>query len=248
MRYFAWCDYDGATFAGWQRQQGRLTVQQTIEDSLAVFTRRQIEITGCGRTDAGVHGRDYVFHFDLDQPADTPEFLYKSNQLLPDTIAVKKVVAVASEAHARFNALSRYYIYRIHGSKSPLERHYSWYYPYLGSVDRAILPQVSAILQDTTRFGSFCKTNGSNKTTLCHIMRCEWQAGDNYLELHIEADRFLRGMVRLITGASLNVASGKMNLSQFRAHIAQEEVLPHAWSVPPHGLTFEAVNYGELIS
>ena len=243
MRYFACCDYDGRAFAGWQRQVGQDTVQEIIEKSLSIFNRQTIEITGCGRTDAGVSGHNYVFHFDLDQQIDPAEFLYKCNQLLPVSIAITRIEAVADEMHARFSALSRYYIYRIHGKKLPLERHYSWYYPYLGNIDVNLLTQVSNILLDTSHFGSFCKSNGNNKTNECHILRCDWEVSPDHLMLHIEADRFLRCMVRLITGASLNIAAGKMSLSEFQAKITKEEILPHAWSVPAHGLTFEGVKY-----
>src|SRR6218665_4048578 len=129
MRYLVYCNFDGTGYIGWQKQSKGISVQSSIEEALGIFFQQKIDIVGCGRTDAGVHGRNYAFHFDTSVEIETQQFLYKLNKLLPATIALNVVEKVEEIFHARFSAISRSYIYRIHAIKDPFKDKYSWYKP-----------------------------------------------------------------------------------------------------------------------
>jgi len=246
MRYFFTCDFDGSGYVGWQRQLNGLSVQQEIEEKISLIMRTPIGISGCGRTDAGVHGTDYVFHADVEPIEDLEPFLFKLNQILPEGIWIKSARKVSPTAHARFNARSRQYRYSINLSKSPLSRQYAWTYPLLRTADRELLQVTAAMLTQITHFGSFRKQRSVNKTTICKISHCRWEFNEDQYILHISSNRFLRGMVRLIVGACINVAMGKITLDQLKEDIATEQILPYAWSVPARGLMFTGVEYVDI--
>ena len=131
QRYFLYMAYDGTCYHGWQIQPNGISVQQVVQEALATLLRQPVPIVGAGRTDAGVHARLMVAHFDYEYPEDTQKLIDgrwltdKLNRLLPPDISVYKVLPVASDAHARFDALSRTYHYYIHVGKSPFLRAYS---------------------------------------------------------------------------------------------------------------------------
>lgn len=243
MRYFAWCDYDGTDYAGWQRQPNAPSVQQTIEEALGLFLLQKIDITGCGRTDAGVHARNYCFHFDHEKDLEPESFLYKANSILPDSIAIHRIRKVTSDAHARFDALSRSYEYKIVPAKEPLQRHFAAHIPTLRTFDLRLLNEAAAFIGTLMNFGSFCKTNSANNTTQCTLAHCAWSSESGQIILRISANRFLRGMVRLIAGACLNYMTGKLTMEELREFSLSEQILPHAWSVPASGLLFTGANY-----
>lgn len=246
MRYFVWCDYDGTDFAGWQRQPNASTVQQTIEESLSLFLGSTIEITGCGRTDAGVHARDYCFHFDVAADIEAELFIYKANSILPSSVAIHHIRPVSSEAHARFDASARSYQYRIVQTKEPLYRQCTAYIQTVREYNLDLLNQAARHISSLQKFGSFCKTHGSSKTTKCTLTQCEWQINMGQLVLYISADRFLRGMVRLIVGTCINYMQGKISMDSLISLTQDEKTLPFAWSVPPNGLMFTGVRYDGL--
>ncbi len=243
MRFLAFCDFVGTNYVGWQRQPNGISIQEAIEHALSIYFRSPIAIVGCGRTDSGVHGRNYGFHFDLPEiPEDAP-FLFKINRILPDDIVIRSIKVMEDNFHARFSAKSRRYIYRIHTSKDPFIQPYSWYLDRLTPESVHILNEAATFIASLKDFSSFAKTGSNNKTTYCDMIQCEWKAHEDRLELHIAANRFLRGMVRLIVGGCANVAVGKLSLERMKELSLEGVVLPFAFSVPAQGLTFEGVEY-----
>ena len=176
-RYFVTLSYDGTNYHGWQVQPNGISVQGELQRVLSTLLRQEISITGAGRTDAGVHARVMVAHFDYEGEVDCKQLVYKMNRMLPKDIAVSKVEEVAPDMHARFSATERTYHYYIHTRKDPFKRHYSCeiHYP----LDFEAMNRAGRILMEYEDFGAFCKAHSDVKTTLCHVTRAEWiQTGE----------------------------------------------------------------------
>lgn len=244
MRYFAELAYNGTQYCGWQRQPNGISVQEKVETALSTLLRSQIEVTGCGRTDAGVHASQYLLHFDLESEFQ-PEFIGRLNRMLPSDIVLYGVWPVAADAHARFDAVLRSYEYRISLSKNPFEPHMSWHFPFFDRLDMDLVRQVAALLPEHTLFYPFCKSETDAKTMRCILSRSEWIFDEHHgrLVFHISADRFLRGMVRLIVGACLNAGLGQITVAEIREALERQTRIPKSWSVPPDGLFLTEVKY-----
>lgn len=218
FRYFIYFSYDGAAYHGWQVQPNAITVQQVLEEALAKLVRRPVPLVGAGRTDAGVNAACMVAHGDFPCEVDCAQLVYKLNKILPPDIAVSDVRRVKDDAHARFDALSRRYNYRVVTAKSPFARRYAC--RVLPGVDFEAMNRAAEILYEYTDFTSFSKLHTDVKTNNCKVTFARWrQVGDNEWVFEIEADRFLRNMVRAIVGTLLLVGRGKMTLDGFRAVI-----------------------------
>jgi len=247
-RYFLHLAYCGTHFNGWQSQinlpESR-TVQGTLEYALSVLTRQAIAVTGCGRTDTGVHASDYYAHVDTDFELTLPSFLHKLNSYLPNDIAVYRIFEVDNEVHARFSAISRSYTYHLHTRKIPFAP-YSYFYPY-GQPDLSLLQKTADMICDYKDFNTFCKSRSDVRTTICKISDSSWEKTDEFSYVYrISADRFLRGMVRLITGMCLQVARGKLDLSQAESAIRNGKRTGQDWSVPPQGLFLSQIKYSDF--
>lgn len=242
MRYFIHLAYNGADYAGWQRQPHALAVQQELEDALSLMLGVATEVVGCGRTDAGVHASNYVAHFDAERPL--PEDLHiRLNKFLPPSIAIFRIEPVASDLHARFHAHYRAYVYHLNLQKDPFRQKTSFYYPRARLMDQALVQQAAALLLEYDAFLPFCKTGSDAKTMHCTLYRSEWIFGETSWEYHIAANRFLRGMVRLAVGMCLNVGSGQIDLQTVRLALNQQERLKKSWSVGPEGLFLREIRY-----
>lgn len=218
FRYFIYFSYDGAAYHGWQVQPNAITVQQVLEDALAKLVRQPVPLVGAGRTDAGVNAACMVAHGDFPCEVDCAQLVYKLNKILPPDIAVSDVRRVKDDAHARFDALSRRYNYRVVTAKSPFARRYAC--RVLPGVDFEAMNRAAEILYEYTDFTSFSKLHTDVKTNNCKVTFARWrQVGDNEWVFEIEADRFLRNMVRAIVGTLLLVGRGKLTLDGFRAVI-----------------------------
>lgn len=218
FRYFIYFSYDGAAYHGWQVQPNAITVQQVLEEALATLVRQPVPLVGAGRTDAGVNAACMVAHGDFPCEADCAQLVYKLNKILPPDIAVSDVRRVKDDAHARFDALSRRYNYRVVTAKSPFARRYAC--RVLPGVDFEAMNRAAEILYEYTDFTSFSKLHTDVKTNNCKVTLARWrQVGDNEWVFEIEADRFLRNMVRAIVGTLLLVGRGKLTLDGFRAVI-----------------------------
>lgn len=218
FRYFIYFSYDGAAYHGWQVQPNAITVQQVLEEALAKLVRQPVPLVGAGRTDAGVNAACMVAHGDFPCETDCAQLVYKLNKILPPEIAVSDVRRVKDDAHARFDALSRRYNYRVVTAKSPFARRYAC--RVLPGVDFEAMNRAAEILYEYTDFTSFSKLHTDVKTNNCKVTFARWrQVSDYEWVFEIEADRFLRNMVRAIVGTLLLVGRGKLTLDGFRAVI-----------------------------
>ena len=218
FRYFIYFSYDGAAYHGWQVQPNAITVQQVLEEALAKLVRQPVPLVGAGRTDAGVNAACMVAHGDFPAELDTRQLVYKLNKILPPDIAVSDVRRVKDDAHARFDALSRRYNYRVVTAKSPFARKYAC--RVMPSIDFDAMNRAASVLYGYTDFTSFSKLHTDVKTNNCKVTFAQWrQVGECEWVFEIEADRFLRNMVRAIVGTLLLVGRGKMTLDGFRAVI-----------------------------
>jgi tRNA pseudouridine38-40 synthase len=248
MRYFIKLAYNGTRFHGWQSQPNAVTVQGTIEEKMSLLLRSDISIVGCGRTDTGVHAKEYYAHFDFENPF-PKNFLHRLNLVLPNDIVIYDIFEVAPEAHARFDAYHRSYEYHICFDKNPFELETAWIYPHreeLLDIDK--MNAAAAVLMEFEDFNTFCKTNTDVKTTLCEMKRSEWifDAENRRLVFHISANRFLRGMVRLIVGMCVNVGIGKVSIEELRQALTEKRPLKIPYSAPPLGLFLTDIRYERL--
>ena len=242
MRYFITFTYDGTRYHGWQIQPNGDSVQERLEWALSTLLRREVNVTGAGRTDAGVHARVMVAHFDFDEAIDCQQLCYKLNRLLPFDIAVQEVKQVSDDMHARFSATSRTYHYYIHTKKDPFRRAYSCeiHYP----LDFALMNEAGKILTTYEDFGAFCKSHTDVKTTICHVTEARWvQTSETAWYFRITANRFLRNMVRAVVGTLIDVGRGKLSIDEFRKVIEGKRRTEAGESMPGNALFLEDVRY-----
>jgi tRNA pseudouridine38-40 synthase len=243
-RYFIRLAYNGSAYHGWQSQQNACSVQDVLEECLSLRLGAPIRVTGCGRTDTGVHARMYFAHFDCAtymNPDDLEELCRRLNTFLPDDIVVFEIREVAATANARFDAVLRTYQYRIHRTKDPFADAFSWYVH--GPLDLELMQQASAILVEYNDFTSFSKLHSKTKNNLCRIEHGYWTAEGNSLVFTVSADRFLRNMVRAIVGTLIDVGKHKLDLEGFRRVIESKNRSSAGLSVPAKGLFLHEVLY-----
>lgn len=242
MRYFVNLSYDGTRYHGWQIQPNGDSVQARLQGALSLLLRSEIIVTGAGRTDAGVHARMMVAHFDFEGALDGCQLTYKLNKLLPRDIAVSRVERVADELHARFSATSRMYRYYLHTEKNPFLSFTSCelHYP----LDFSRMNEAAKVLMDYEDFGAFCKAHADVKTTLCHVTVAEWvQTSPTTWYFEIRANRFLRNMVRAVVGTLIDVGRGRVTLDDFRKIIEGKKRTEAGESMPAHALFLEDITY-----
>ena len=244
MRYFIELSYDGTLFVGWQRQPSGDSIQSCLEDALSILFRKPLSIVGAGRTDAGVHAHQMFAHVDIDEHIDQ-DMTFRLNKLLPKSIAVRNIIAVAQDAHARFDAVSRSYCYHITTQKNPFMHKRS--YQFSKPLNTKLMNQAAKILIDNEDFKCFSKSKTDVKTYICDIQHAHWQQDGSELVFFIQANRFLRNMVRAIVGTLIQVGLRKISISDFEAIIASRDRSQAGYSVPGHGLYLEKVNYPKHI-
>ena len=246
FRYFIYFSYDGAAYHGWQVQPNAVTVQQVLEDALAKLVRQPVPLMGAGRTDAGVNASCMVAHGDFPNELDERQFVYKLNRILPPDIAVSDVRRVKDDAHARFDALSRRYNYRVVTAKSPFARRYAC--RVMPGIDFEAMNRAAEVLYEYTDFTSFSKLHTDVKTNNCKITHAAWRrVGEHEWVFEIEADRFLRNMVRAIVGTLLLVGRGKLDIKGFRAVIENKARGEAGDSAPGEALFLVNVEYPKEI-
>lgn len=243
MRYFIRCKYNGTRFHGWQSQPGDVpTIQDEIERAMQLLLRSETRITGCGRTDTGVHAMDYVFHFDAELE-DESQFLYKLNKVIHQDIVLTEIFLVHDDAHARFDATSRSYIYHLTTERDPFRKETAYYYPYSKELNLEVLNEVASLIKSHKEFEPFCKAGTDVKTKRCDIRESYWNQEGSEYTFHITADRFLRGMIRLIVGVSIFVAEGKIDIQEVKDALDNQSRIKQDWSVPPEGLFLDRILY-----
>lgn len=243
QRYFIELAYDGTNYHGWQVQPNAVTVQEVLDKALSTLLRQPIETIGCGRTDTGVHATEYFAHINVQYIDDKPLVIDKRslNALLPHDIAIKNIIPVQPEAHARFDAMLRSYEYHIHFEKNPFLNGYSWLIR--DKPDLELMNRAAAIVMEYTDFSCFSKSNTQVKTNNCKIAKAEWAETENGIVFHISADRFLRNMVRAIVGTLLQVGRGEMQPEEIRKVIYSKNRSKAGTSVPACGLYLTEIKY-----
>jgi tRNA pseudouridine38-40 synthase len=249
QRYFIELSYKGTNYHGWQIQKNAVSVQEILNDRLSVILRQPIETTGCGRTDTGVHAKQFFAHFDMERytdhqlwTIDEKENIVRSvNAILPKDIAVKDIFPVAANAHARFDAKLRTYEYHIHFNKDPFKHGYSW--ELRDRPDIEIMNEAAKIMMEYTDFSCFSKSNTQVKTNNCKIIAANWEVTDNGIIFRISADRFLRNMVRAIVGTLIMVGRKEIEPEAVRHIIESKNRSNAGTSVPACGLYLTEVVY-----
>jgi tRNA pseudouridine38-40 synthase len=245
-RYFLKLSYNGTNFNGWQVQDNTPnTVQQTVQEKISLLLKENIELVGCGRTDAGVHAKNYIAHFDSNGPnliTNKAHWIYKFNTIMPPEISIQDIIQVDEKTHARFDAISRTYYYFLHQQKNPFIDRFS-YYVY-GDIDFELMNKAALILTEYKDFTSFSKLNTQTKTNNCKITKAIWQkVGDGEWRFTVRSDRFLRGMVRAIVGTLLQVGKNKITLEEFRKIIEAKDRSKAGNNVPANALFLVAIEY-----
>ncbi|MBO5364401.1 MAG: tRNA pseudouridine(38-40) synthase TruA [Clostridia bacterium] len=238
--------YDGTNYHGWQRQKNGISVQQAVETALSALTGETVEITGCSRTDAGVHAMEYLFHFHSGTEIPTERLPYALNYHLPKDISALSAWEMPEEFHARFSAKGKRYIYRIwnSGLRNPFVSRYSWQMPYRLDVDAMIA--AAPILEGTHDFSSFMAAGGSQKTTVRTVRLCRVERDPEQRELitiTVEADAFLYNMVRIITGTLVEIGLHRIRVEELPAILASCDRKRCGMTAPPQGLFLKKVYY-----
>jgi tRNA pseudouridine38-40 synthase len=245
-RFFIYLSYNGGAYHGWQYQPNGISVQEVLAKALSTVLRADTEVIGAGRTDTGVHARLMVAHFDTDfEIADIIQFAAKLNSILPNDIAVSKVCEVKPDAHARFDAVSRRYEYHLVTQKSVFKQGFAARFS--ENLDFIAMNEAAGILIDYTDFTSFSKLHTDVKTNNCAIKKAFWEQRNDCWVFTIEADRFLRNMVRAIVGTLLDVGRHKISVAEFRAIIEAKNRCKAGASVPACGLYLVDIQYPDHI-
>lgn len=250
QRYFIQLSYNGSQYNGWQIQDNTVnTIQQVLQDKLSVLLAAQTVVVGCGRTDTGVHAKDYYAHFDSEKDnlhLLESNLVYKLNKILPNDIAVSHIKKVVDAANARFDAIDRTYYYHIHLHKSPFS-HQSSAFIY-GHLDFDLMNEAANHLLSVTDFTSFSKLNTQTKTNNCVVTKALWQkTNDSEWVFVITANRFLHNMVRSIVGTLLLVGKQKITIDDFKQIVESRDRGKAGMSAPAHALYLQEIRYPQEI-
>lgn len=259
MRYFLKLSYNGKNYHGWQSQPNAVTVQSVVEKALSTICRTTVEITGAGRTDAGVHARTMYAHFDIDEPVlDPKRFLLSLNRLCGKDITLEEVVPVTADAHARFDASERSYKYFVSFRKTPFLYDFSWLSP--SRLDMDAMNEAATLLLTTRDFTSFAKLHSDARTNLCDVRQAIWTplgddpesssflgSLDDGIVFTIKADRFLRNMVRAVVGTLVEVGRHKLSREGFLDIINGKNRSLAGISMPSQALFLWDIKYPDHI-
>jgi tRNA pseudouridine38-40 synthase len=245
LRYFIELSYNGTAYHGWQYQPNATSVQEVIEQSLSTLLKEKIGILGAGRTDAGVHAVQMFAHFDTISKFSVEDLIFKLNSFLAKDIAVHNIFKVCDETHARFDAISRTYTYRISLQKNVFTFNNSYYLKKRLNIER--MNDAAKILYQYRNFKCFSKSNTDVNTYNCTIMMAEWSRVNDELVFTIKANRFLRNMVRAIVGTLIDIGSGKMDAERLHDIIKSEDRTKAGASVPGYALYLSHIEYPKHI-
>lgn len=241
MRYFIELSYKGTNYHGWQIQPDASSVQEEITKALATILQEKILLVGAGRTDAGVHASQMFAHVDTVKKL-TDDYVHKLNAILPNDIVIKSIKEVSDETHARFDAVSRTYEYRILLGRDPFLLDITWQL-HQKNLQIEKMNEAANLLFEYEDFESFSKVKTDVNTFNCTIMKAVWTLEDKHLIFYIKANRFLRNMVRAIVGTLLEVGLGKKTIEDFRNIIESKKRSEAGLSVPAKGLFLTEVCY-----
>ncbi|PCJ24236.1 MAG: tRNA pseudouridine(38-40) synthase TruA [Flavobacteriales bacterium] len=244
-RFFVEIKYDGTNYHGWQIQQNANSVQAEINKGLSTLLQTKIIVTGCGRTDTGVHAKQFFAHFDTNILFEPKKIQLKLNTILPNDISCSSIVKVSAEAHARFGATARTYEYWITPNKNPFLTNKAYHFPY--SLDIDLMNIASKQLLNYTDFSCFSKSKTDTHTNDCDITFAHWKMKNDRIVFTITANRFLRNMVRAIVGTMLDIGQQKITIDDLDKIIISKNRSNAGTSVPAHGLYLTQVIYPKEI-
>ncbi|MCB0409059.1 MAG: tRNA pseudouridine(38-40) synthase TruA [Flavobacteriales bacterium] len=244
-RYFIQIKYKGTNYHGWQIQPNANSVQAEINTALNTLLKENISVTGAGRTDTGVHAKDFYAHFDTLTEFDADDLCYKLNCILPSDISCSRVFKVQNDFHARFSATERTYEYWISLNKNPFLTDAAYYFHQKLDVNK--MNEAAKLLIQKTDFSCFSKSKTDTFTNDCDIREANWKEENNVLIFTISADRFLRNMVRAIVGTLLEIGIGKMEPNAITSIIASKNRSDAGTSVPAHGLYLTKIKYPQHV-
>ena len=247
MKYFLHFAYKGTKYSGWQRQINTSnTIQQTLEEALSKMVGATVTCVGCGRTDAGVHASQYFAHIVVENAFDYDP-VERLNRMLPNDISIIDCLPAEYDHHAQYDAVARTYEYHIHGQKNAFLSELSAHYPF-EKLDLKKLQLAAKLVAATTDFHAFCKHPDLYKHTLCHVSTATFHIdeGQQRMVFTITANRFLRGMIRLLVGNMMAVGYGKIPLEDFE-NALKTGVAPKVYRAAyPQGLYLAKVVYPYL--
>ena len=243
QRYFLKLSYIGTSYAGWQRQSNALGVQQVIEETLSNLLNHSVTTMGSGRTDAKVHALGQVAHFSA-RAGLSADFLYHLNMRLPPQIAAHDLWPVSPQLHARYSACARRYTYRLHCTKQPLLQALSHYCPY--DINVNMMNEAARLCLIHDDFKAFSRKGDTNAHHYCRLRQAHWhKVGEEYF-FSVTANRFLRGMVRIMVGTMIEVGKGRLEPPDIAVILREKTRAKAGPSAPAHGLYLSAVHYPNL--
>ncbi len=235
--------YDGTNYHGYQCQDGQITIQSELERVLNTLTGENLRITGCGRTDAGVHAIRYYFNVHTMSPIPCDRFVLAMNSLLPCDITVRECTEVPPDFHARFSPKYKTYVYKILNQRNPeaLSCKRSYFYPIPLDVEK--MQDACSLIVGEKDFRCFMASGGQVKTTVRNVTELTVTKTGNEIEIRISANGFLYNMVRIITGTLIQIGNGKMTKEELNNIIESKCRTDAGMTVPPHGLYLYDVYY-----
>jgi tRNA pseudouridine38-40 synthase len=241
LRYFIELSYNGKKYHGWQIQPDAVSVQEKLNNAVSTVLQEQIEVVGAGRTDTGVHASQMFAHFNVENLV-LGDVVHKLNSILPNDITVYNVFSVAEEKHARFDALTRSYEYRIWLGRNPFLLDFSWQI-HSQKLNLFKMNEAAKVLLEYEDFQTFSKVKTEVYTFNCDVKAAFWKQEGNLLTFHISANRFLRNMVRAIVGTLVDVGLEKISIHEFRQIIESKNRGNAGVSVPAKGLFLTQIKY-----
>ncbi len=243
FRYLIKISFDGTDYHGWQVQPNGISVQEKLQDSLEKLFGVRPSLTGCSRTDSGVHANEFYCHFDLDNEIVCDGILKGLNSILPNDIRVLDCYLVGNDFHCRYNAVAKNYIYRIDTSvvQSPFDSRYALHYT--GKLNIELMNEFCKKIIGTRDFSGFSSSKRSVTDTVRTITECYVTKNNNIIELSITGNGFLYNMVRIIAGTALEVGQGRINIKDVDAIIASQQRSLAGKTLAPHGLFLNKVYY-----
>ncbi len=232
--------YLGTHYSGFQVQQNANTIQAEIQRALKIFYRKDFELTGSSRTDAGVHALQNFFHFDCDLIIDKANF-YSLNALLNNDIVIRKIIEVQPDAHCRFDAISRTYHYHIHRNKNPFLFETSYYYPF--TINTTLLHEYASLIKEVKNFAAFSKRKTQVNHFFCNIQHSSWTLENDCWKYEIKANRFLRGMIKGLTGTMLKLAKNNAAISALEKIVESQDCSQADFSPPSKGLFLTEIKF-----
>ena len=245
MRFFLDLSYKGTNYHGWQIQPNGNTVQAELQTAISTVLRTEISITGSGRTDTGVHASQQIAHFDFDKEEELEYLVFKLNSLLPPDISIHSIRSVNEDAHARFGATKRTYHYHITKVKDPFKTDVAYYFNQ--PLDLPLIEEACKIIGEWENFECFSKVHTEVNNFNCSIYSISWSESEDRHLFAVQANRFLRGMVRAMVGTLLDVGLGKTSLEDLKNILKSNDRSSAGRAVPAHGLFLEQVEYPEAI-